>query len=115
MSSRGTGISSFTHRYCCFRREPQPLCSRLNEMAFVASVAENSLTGIDTSPNDTVNDAIDRAAMSSPWVRRKIPMIDQEDISCHSPCFYVCCAMPAPSLRHNRDFMLLWGGQVVST
>jgi hypothetical protein len=32
-------------------------------MALVASVAENSLTGIDTNPNETVNDAIDRAAI----------------------------------------------------
>src|SRR2546423_1666189 len=32
MSSRATGTSSLTQRYCCFRREPQPLCSRLNEI-----------------------------------------------------------------------------------
>jgi hypothetical protein len=35
----------------------------LNEMDLLASVAEKSLTGIETSPNETVNDAIDRAAM----------------------------------------------------
>src|SRR2546421_5391669 len=63
MSSRETGTSSFTQKYCCLSREPQVLCSRLNEMARLASVAENSLTGMDTSPKDTVNDAIDRAAI----------------------------------------------------
>src|ERR1051326_8260057 len=63
MSSRATGISSFTHVYCCLSRDPQALCSRLNEMARLASVAEKSLTGMETSPNDTVNDAIERAAM----------------------------------------------------
>src|SRR2546430_13268409 len=63
MSSRATGTSSFTQKYCCLSREPQVLCSRLNEMARLASVAEKSLTGMDTSPNDTVNDAIDRAAI----------------------------------------------------
>src|SRR2546421_12791067 len=65
MSSRATGTSSFTQKYCCLSREPQALCSRLNEMARLASVAEKSLTGMDTSPKDTVNEAIDRAAMSS--------------------------------------------------
>jgi hypothetical protein len=35
----------------------------LNEIARLASVAEKSFTGIDTSPNEIVNDAIDRAAM----------------------------------------------------
>src|SRR5882672_6384746 len=64
MSSRATGTSSFTQKYCCLSREPQVLCSRLNEMARLASVAEKSFTGMDTSPNDTVNDAIDRAAMA---------------------------------------------------
>src|SRR2546428_13945676 len=63
MSSRATGTSSFTQKYCCLSREPQVLCSRLNEMARLASVAEKSLTGMDTSPNDTVNEAIDRAAI----------------------------------------------------
>src|SRR5438552_677251 len=63
MSSRATGTSSFTQKYCCLSREPQVLCSRLNEIARLASVAEKSLTGMDTSPNDTVNEAIDRAAI----------------------------------------------------
>src|SRR5215510_12940673 len=66
MSSRATGISSFMHRYCCFRREPQVLCSRLKEMALDASVAEKSFTGMDTRPNEMVNEAMDRAAMLPP-------------------------------------------------
>ena len=32
--------SSFTQKYCCFTREPQALCRRLNEIARLASVAE---------------------------------------------------------------------------
>src|SRR6267142_6919268 len=63
MSSRATGTSSFTQMYCCLSRDPQVLCSRLNEMARLASVAEKSFTGIDTIPNETVSVAIDRAAM----------------------------------------------------
>jgi len=39
MSSRGTGTSSFKQTYCCLRREPQPLCRRLKEIARLASVA----------------------------------------------------------------------------
>ena len=35
----------------------------LKEIARSDSVAEYSLTGIDTSPNEMVNEAIDRAAM----------------------------------------------------
>src|SRR6267154_193120 len=63
MSSRATGTSSFTQMYCCLSRDPQVLCSRLNEMARLASVAEKSFTGIETIPNETVSVAIDRAAM----------------------------------------------------
>src|SRR5919197_3084427 len=62
MSSRETGTSSFMQKYCCRRREPHALCSRLKEIARLASVAVKSFTGIDTSPKDTVKDAIDRAA-----------------------------------------------------
>src|SRR5689334_9828071 len=64
MSSRPTGTSSLTQKYCCFKREPQALCSRLNEMARLASVAEKSFTGMETSPKETVNDAMERAAIS---------------------------------------------------
>src|SRR5262249_51475990 len=65
MSSRSTTTLSFWQMYCCFRREPQVLCSKLKEMAFDACVAEYSLTGIDTRPKETVKDAIERAAMLS--------------------------------------------------
>jgi hypothetical protein len=40
MSSRATGTSSFTQKYCWRRREPQALWSRLNDIARLASVAE---------------------------------------------------------------------------
>src|SRR6266851_2491561 len=63
MSSRATATSSFTQMYCCFNRDPQVLCSRLNEMARLASVAAKSFTRIETIPNETVSVAIDRAAM----------------------------------------------------
>src|SRR6266571_7535441 len=63
MSSRATATSSFTQMYCCLSRDPQALCSRLNEMARLASVAAKSFTGIETIPNETVSVAIDRAAM----------------------------------------------------
>src|SRR5688572_27395113 len=66
MSSRATGTSSFTQKYCWRRRDPHALCSRLKEMARLASVAEKSLTGMETSPNEMVNEAIERAAMLSP-------------------------------------------------
>ncbi len=65
MSSRGTTTSSLMHTYCCFRREPQVLCSMLKEIALLDSVAEKSLTGMETSPNETVSDAMERAAMRS--------------------------------------------------
>src|SRR3979411_1777742 len=65
MSSRATGTSSFTQMYCCLSRDPQVLCSRLNEMARLASGAEKSFTGIETIPNETVRVAIDRGAMSA--------------------------------------------------
>src|SRR6185437_5249862 len=50
--------------YCWRRRDPQPLCRRLNDTAPLAWVAEYSLTGIETSPNDSVSEAIARAVMS---------------------------------------------------
>src|SRR6266581_8571884 len=63
MSSRPTATSSLTQMYCCLSRDPQVLCSRLNEIARLASVAEKSFTGIETIPNETVSVAIDRADM----------------------------------------------------
>src|SRR4051812_17120848 len=64
ISSRATGISSLMQRYCCFRREPHVLCSMLKEMDLLDSVAENRRTGIDTSPKEIVNEAMERAAIS---------------------------------------------------
>src|SRR5215468_7368818 len=63
LSSRGTTTSSLAQRYCCLSRDPHALCRRLNEMAWLASVAENSFTGIETSPKETVSDAMARGAM----------------------------------------------------
>src|SRR5687767_13080811 len=65
MSSRPTGTSSLTQKYCWRRREPQSLCRRLKEIFWLASVAEYSFTGIETSPKETVSDAMDRAAMAA--------------------------------------------------
>src|SRR5262249_54855176 len=65
MSSRGTATSSFAQRYCCLSRDPHPLWSMLNEIAWLDSVAEKSFTGIETSPNETVRVAMDRGAMST--------------------------------------------------
>src|SRR2546427_1630264 len=85
MSSRPTGTSSFTQMYCCLSRDPQDLCSRLNEMARLASVAEKSFTGIETIPNETVSVAIDRAAMAfSPRRDRKSTRLN----SSHSQISY---------------------------
>src|SRR5689334_21166184 len=63
MSARSTTTPSLAQRYCCFRREPHPLCSKLNEMPAEACVAEYSFTGMDTMPKATVSEAIERAAM----------------------------------------------------
>src|SRR5262245_40932092 len=66
MSSRSTIWPSLRQTYCCRRREPQSLCSRLNEICPVDCVAVKSLTGIATSPNEIVSEPIERgAAMSS--------------------------------------------------
>src|SRR6266571_1800569 len=63
MSSRGTTTSSLAQRYCCLSRDPSALCKRLKEIAWLASVAEKSFTGIETSPKETVSDAMARGAM----------------------------------------------------
>src|SRR3569833_3718443 len=68
MSARSTTTPSRWQRYCWRRREPQPLCRRLKETAPLACVAEYSLTGIETSPKDSVSDAIERAAIGPPQV-----------------------------------------------
>src|SRR5574340_341772 len=69
MSSAGTTTSSLAHRYCCLRREPQPLCRRLKEKLLL-DVAVYSLTGIATRPKVTVNELIDRAGMMPPCLGR---------------------------------------------
>src|SRR6516162_9915105 len=66
MSSRSTTVSCFRHTYCCRKRDPQPLCSRLKEIAWEACVAEYSFTGMATSPKEMVSDPIERAAMTAP-------------------------------------------------
>src|SRR5579872_2322410 len=64
--------------YCCLRRDPQSLCNRLNEIEFPDCVAEYSLAGIATSPNEIVRDPIDRAAIQCPletqaYIRSLLP------------------------------------------
>src|SRR5690606_1293211 len=63
MASRSTTVPSLAQMYCCFSREPQSLCSRLNEIAFADCVALKSFTGIATSPKEIVKEPIERAAM----------------------------------------------------
>src|SRR5215831_17632727 len=64
MSARSTRWPSFSETYCCLRREPS-LSSMLKRTVAELSVAECSLTGIDTRPNERESDAIERAAMRS--------------------------------------------------
>src|SRR5688572_7156435 len=81
--------------YCCFRREPQPLCSMLKEIEFWDWVAVNSFTGIATSPNETVSEPMERGAAieSAYYVRPLRPKASarlcfDESASCHrSPAF----------------------------
>src|SRR5688572_31421823 len=49
--------------YCCLTREPS-LVSRLKPMLAELSVAEYTLTGMDTRPKPSVSEAIERAAMA---------------------------------------------------
>jgi len=51
-------------KYCWRKRDPHVLCSRLNEMCWLASVAEYSFTGIATNPNEIVKLPIDLAAIA---------------------------------------------------
>src|SRR5437773_1695025 len=82
---------SLMHRYCCFTREPQ-LCSRLKLTPPDDSVAENTLTGIDTRPKLSDREAMERAAMpGSPKGRGW-------QISADSPRLHV----PAWLTRHLR-------------
>src|SRR5436190_3275365 len=72
ISARSTMCWSFSDTYCCFRREPS-LSSMLKRTAAELSVAEYSLTGIDTRPNERESDAIERAAMRAPQSRSGPP------------------------------------------
>src|SRR5678815_5827440 len=56
---------SFSETYCCLRRAPS-LSSMLKRTVAELSVAEYSLTGIDTRPNERESDAIDRAGIRAP-------------------------------------------------
>src|SRR5689334_21809998 len=51
--------------YCCLRRDPQPLCSRLKLIAALLSVAEYTLTGMETSPKLIDSEAMERAAIAT--------------------------------------------------
>src|SRR5688500_12829057 len=84
-------------KYCCLSRDPQVLCSRLNEIAPLAWVAEYSLTGMATRPKEIVMDAMDRAAMALPCLPRRA----------------VCCpdARPLRRIGKHRAFgQALCGG-----
>src|SRR5207248_11520547 len=56
-------LSSRGQMYCCLRRPLHFECSRLKEMAADDCVAEYSLTGMETNPNEMVPVAMDRALM----------------------------------------------------
>src|ERR1700743_1461659 len=62
MSARSTFFPVLFETYCCSRREPSG-ASKLNLILLSLSVAEYSLTGIETSPKDRERDAIERAAI----------------------------------------------------
>src|SRR5271169_203507 len=66
MSARSTGTPSFRQTYCCLRREPQVLCSRLKRIPPELSVAGKTFTGIDTRPKVSEREAIERAAIGPP-------------------------------------------------
>src|SRR5271170_8188301 len=52
--------------YCCLRREPQVLCSRLKRMPPELSVAGKTFTGMETRPKVSDSEAIERAAIGAP-------------------------------------------------
>ena len=49
--------------YCCLRRDPHFLCSMLNDTLALDSADEYRLTGTETSPNEIVAVAMERAGM----------------------------------------------------
>src|SRR5262245_46889463 len=65
MSSRSTISPSFEQMYCCLSRDPHFLCRWLNEIPDDELDAVKSFTGIETSPNDTVTEPIERSAMGA--------------------------------------------------
>src|SRR5262245_43130898 len=62
MSARSTILPVAAEMYCCLSREPS-FDSRLKRTVAEDSVAEYSLTGMDTNPKLKVSDAMERAAM----------------------------------------------------
>src|SRR5512146_823792 len=63
MSSRSTTSLSLGQMYCCLRRVPHFLCSRLKLTAAELSLEEKRLTGTETSPNEIVAEPIGRAGI----------------------------------------------------
>src|SRR5215831_13827808 len=63
MSSRSTFSPSEEQMYCCFKRDPHFLCSRLKEMALCGCEAKKSFTGMETRPKEMVPDAMARAGI----------------------------------------------------
>src|ERR1700727_98146 len=64
MSARSTNFPSATAMYCSLTREPSFSRSRWKEIRSDGSVAEYNLTGIATSPNEMVRDAMERADLA---------------------------------------------------
>src|SRR5688572_1698176 len=63
MSLRSTFSPSLEQTYCCLRGAPSALCSMRNEIDPSVSEEEKSWTGTETSPKDTVAEAIGRAGI----------------------------------------------------
>src|SRR5262245_1793015 len=63
MSARSTILPVVAEMYCCLSREPS-LDNMLKRTVAEDSVAEYSLTGMDTNPKLKVSDAMERAAMN---------------------------------------------------
>ncbi len=53
--------------YCCLTRDPSG-ARKLNRTFCEFSLEENRCTGIETSPKETVAEAMERAAMCPPHV-----------------------------------------------
>src|SRR5262245_640408 len=79
MSARSTTAPSLGHTYCCLRRVPHALCSRLKEMPALLCVAGKMSTGMDTMPKEIVADAMERAmwvlCFSLGWVSEPISIL----------------------------------------